>query len=126
MHELTEAMESYELHRAVQLINRFCTGVLSSTYHDVIKDRLYTLHPDDFRRRSTQTALHEIFETFIKLIGPIIPFTADEAWSFHRTNQKLSSEFLVLEHWPEVMEEWINSSQAKDCQMLLDLKDSDK
>ncbi|MEC8420911.1 MAG: isoleucine--tRNA ligase [Verrucomicrobiota bacterium] len=124
VHELTEAMESYELHRAVQLINRFCTGVLSSTYHDVIKDRLYTLHPDDFRRRSTQTALHEIFETFIKLIGPIIPFTADEAWSFHRTNQKLSSEFLVLEHWPEVMEEWINSSQAKDCQMLLDLKDS--
>ena len=25
VHELTAAMESYELHRAVQLINRFCT-----------------------------------------------------------------------------------------------------
>ena len=66
--ELTEALESYELHRAVQLINRFCSGVLSSTYHDIIKDRLYTLHRDDSKRRSTQTA---IFKIFLKLLSPL-------------------------------------------------------
>ena len=38
--EITKAMEVYELHRVVQLINRFCQAVLSSTYHDIIKDRL--------------------------------------------------------------------------------------
>ena len=50
--EVSNALERFELHRAVQIINRFCSGPLSSTYHDVIKDRLYTLHPD--ARRADQ------------------------------------------------------------------------
>ena len=91
--ELTDALESYELHRAVQLINRFCSGVLSSTYHDIIKDRLYTLHRDDSKRRSTQTAIFKIFETFVSLIGPILPFTADEAGPSTRRNLVMISSY---------------------------------
>ena len=122
--ELTAAMESYELHRAVQLINRFCTGVLSSTYHDVVKDRLYTLHREDSKRRSTQTAILRIFETFVSLIGPILPFTADEAWSFHKTNQKLGSDFLVLQKWPESVYSWKECLEVEDAEKLLNLKES--
>ena len=122
--ELTDAMDSYELHRVVQLINRFCSGVLSSTYHDIIKDRLYTLHRDDPKRRSTQTAIFKIFETFISLIGPILPFTADEAWSFHKTKQKLSSDFLVLQKWPESVSSWMDGLVVEDAEKLLNLKES--
>lgn len=122
--QITDAMDNYELHRVVQLINRFCSGVLSSTYHDIIKDRLYTLHPNDPSRRSTQTAMHKIFETFVCLIGPIIPFTADEAWSFHKTNEKLGKDFLILQDWPEFGNEWIEVSKTQDVQILLDLKES--
>ena len=122
--ELTDAMDSYELHRVVQLINRFCSGVLSSTYHDIIKDRLYTLHRDDPKRRSTQTAIFKIFETFISLIGPILPFTADEAWSFHKTKQKLSSEFLALQKWPESASSWMDGLAVEDAEKLLNLKES--
>ena len=84
---VTIAFESYEFHKVVQLINRYCSGVLSSTYHDIIKDRLYTLHPNDHKRRSTQTGVHMIFEALIRLIGPIMPFTADEAWSYHKSRK---------------------------------------
>ncbi len=122
--ELTNAMDSYELHRAVQLINRFCSGVLSSTYHDIIKDRLYTLHREDSKRRSTQTAILRIFETFVSLIGPILPFTADEAWSYHKTNQKLSDFFLVLQKWPESIHSWKEGLDVEDAQKLLNLKES--
>ena len=71
--EVSNAFENFELHRAVQIINRFCSGPLSSTYHDIIKDRLYTLHPDAPARRSTQTAIHLIFDALIRVIGPSLP-----------------------------------------------------
>ena len=122
--QLTDAMESYELHRAVQLINRFCSGVLSSTYHDIIKDRLYTLHPEDAKRRSTQTAIYKIFETFVHLIGPILPFTADEAWSFHKTDKKIGNEFLAIQSWPKAFESLKSTDDVEDAQALLDLKES--
>ena len=122
--QLTDAMESYELHRAVQLINRFCSGVLSSTYHDIIKDRLYTLHPEDAKRRSTQTAIYKIFETFVHLIGPILPFTADEAWSFHKTDKKIGNEFLAIQSWPKAFESLKSTDDVQDAQALLDLKES--
>lgn len=122
--DITDAMNTYELHRVVQLINRFCSGVLSSTYHDIIKDRLYTLHTDDSYRRSTQTAIYQIFETFVRLIGPILSFTADEAWSFHKTGKKLSSDFLLLQDWPKADNSFASSESVEDAQILLDLKES--
>ena len=122
--QLTDAMESYELHRAVQLINRFCSGVLSSTYHDIIKDRLYTLHASDAKRRSTQTAIYKIFESFVNLIGPILPFTADEAWSFHQIDEKIGNHFLALQAWPKAVESWKSGQEIEDANILLDLKES--
>ena len=122
--QLTDAMESYELHRAVQLINRFCSGVLSSTYHDIIKDRLYTLHVSDAKRRSTQTAIYKIFESFVNLIGPILPFTADEAWSFHQIDEKIGNHFLALQAWPKAVESWKSGQEIEDANILLDLKES--
>jgi len=121
--EVTEAFEKYEFHGGVQAINRFCSNVLSSTYHDIIKDRLYTLHSTDPKRRSTQTALHLIFESLIRILGPMAPFTADEAWSYHKTGQDLSDEALSLQDWPVVQEEWSVGSEILDAQAILDFKE---
>jgi isoleucyl-tRNA synthetase len=122
--EVTDAFEVYELHRGVQAINRFCSNVLSSTYHDIIKDRLYTLHPDDSKRRSTQTALHLVFESLIRILGPMAPFTADEAWAFHKSKTDLSTESLALECWPKFQETWSQGYELKDAQKILDFKES--
>lgn len=122
--EVSVAYEHYELHKVVQLINRYCSGVLSSTYHDIIKDRLYTLHFNDPKRRSTQSAVQLIFETLVRLIGPIVPFTADEAWSFYRTGKRMSDFPIALEDWPESPIDWSNGEVIKDAEILLNFKDS--
>ena len=122
--EVTDAFESYELHRGVQAINRFCSNVLSSTYHDIIKDRLYTLHQADKKRKSTQTALHLIFESLICILGPMAPFTADEAWSFYKTNEDLCPDSLALQPWPKFDDLWNEGDEVRDAQAILDLKES--
>lgn len=122
--EVGECFESYEIHRAVQIINRFCSGILSSTYHDLIKDRLYTLHFDDPKRRSSQTAIHKIFSTLVRVIGPLTPFTADEAWSYFQSGQELSDDSLLLQDWPEPSDSLTAGNAVSDAQSILNLKDS--
>ena len=121
--DVTEALENFEIHRAVQIVNRFCSGVLSSTYHDIIKDRLYTLHPDDPIRRSTQTAIHHVFMTLVRIIGPITPFTADEAWSFATADTQLCEDPLVLQDWPESFDLGDNEQAVSDIRDILEFKE---
>ena len=80
--DLGAAYEQFEFHRVYHLVNGFCAVDLSSFYVDVTKDLLYTLAPDSAERRSAQTAIFETVVTLAKLLAPIIPFTADEVWSF--------------------------------------------
>ena len=122
--EVTDACEKYEFHRAIQCLNRFCSGILSSTYHDVIKDRLYTLDPNDPLRRSTQSALRMIFESLIKLIGPFTPYIADEAWAFGQSGEEYCNDSLSLQDWPKEIDLGEGQIAVSDVQELLDLKDS--
>ena len=55
---------------------------LSFFYVDVMKDPLYTLSPNSSDRRSAQTAIHQTVATLARLIAPVLPFTAEEVWSF--------------------------------------------
>ena len=50
-------------------------------------------------------------------------FTADEAWSFHKKNEKLSDEFLALEDWPTEMQEWKEGQEVEDMDKILDFKE---
>ncbi|MDA8989119.1 isoleucine--tRNA ligase [Opitutales bacterium] len=122
--EVTDSCEQYEFHRAIQCLNRFCSGILSSTYHDVIKDRLYTLDPNDPLRRSTQSALRMIFESLIKLIGPFTPYIADEAWAFGQSGEEYCNDSLSLQDWPKEIDLGEGQIAVSDVQELLDLKDS--
>jgi len=122
--EVTEACENYEFHRGIQALNRFCSGVLSSTYHDVIKDRLYTLGTDDPLRRSTQSAILLVFESLLKLIGPFTPYIADEAWAFGQTGKEYGEDFLCLQDWPVALELGSKCSMVNEVQTVLDFKDT--
>jgi len=74
------AYDTFEFHRAYHALNEFVNTDLSALYLDVLKDRLYTFAPTHPGRRSAQTALWRIAEALIRLIAPILSFTADEAW----------------------------------------------
>jgi isoleucyl-tRNA synthetase len=81
-HEVVEAYDKYEFHVVYQKVSQFIAVELSSVYHDIIKDRLYTDPANSHRRRSTQTTLHRLFTGLCQMLAPILAFTADEAWEF--------------------------------------------
>ena len=78
--EVTAGYDAYEFQRATRAILDFCSIDLSSFYVDVLKDRLYASAPNDAVRRSSQTALYEIASALCRLLSPILPHTAEEAW----------------------------------------------
>jgi isoleucyl-tRNA synthetase len=77
-----EAYRTYQFSQVYQEINRFCTLDLSALYVDVLKDRMYCDAQESVRRRAAQTVIHGVAEGLIKLLAPIMPFTAEEAWGF--------------------------------------------
>ena len=70
----------YEFHPVVSALQSFCSEDLGAFYLDILKDRLYTTRADGRARRSAQTALWHITDALLKLMAPILSFTADEAW----------------------------------------------
>jgi len=78
--DVMAAYGAYEFHVVYQRISQFAAVELSSLYHDVVKDRLYTDPANSARRRSTQTALHQVLTGLCQLLSPILVFTSDEAW----------------------------------------------
>ncbi len=72
--------EKYEFHRVVQALQTFCSEDLGGFYLDILKDRLYTTAPKSQARRSAQSALWHITQSFVRLLAPITSFTAEEVW----------------------------------------------
>ncbi|MFA5520156.1 MAG: isoleucine--tRNA ligase [Castellaniella sp.] len=70
----------YEFHPAVARLQIFCSEDLGAFYLDILKDRLYTTGADSHARRSAQSALHHITQSLLRLLAPILSFTAEEAW----------------------------------------------
>jgi len=120
--ECTAAYDAYEFHRVYQLCNQFCSVTLSATFHDILKDRLYTLGTNSPLRRSSQTAVHHIFRALVKVLAPILTFTADEAWSFATTGKEYADDSIHLQDWPVVPAEWTNSSLESEVTALLKVR----
>jgi isoleucyl-tRNA synthetase len=72
--------ERYEFHSAVQKFVSFCSEDLGGFYLDILKDRLYTAGESSHARRAAQTTLHHITQSMLRLMAPILSFTANEVW----------------------------------------------
>lgn len=79
--EVLRSYEQYDFHPAMSRLQTFCSEDLGAFYLDVLKDRLYTSAPRSQARRSAQSALLHITQTLLKLMAPVLSFTAEEAWS---------------------------------------------
>jgi isoleucyl-tRNA synthetase len=77
-----KAYDEFEFHRVYHALNEFCNSDLSAFYLDVLKDRMYTFAPKDPARLSAQTAIWKITEALVRLVAPVLSFTADEVWSY--------------------------------------------
>jgi isoleucyl-tRNA synthetase len=72
--------DTFEFHKVYHTVYAFATVDLSSIYFDVLKDRLYTRSAKSKARRSAQTALYRLLDAMVRLLAPIMSFTAEEVW----------------------------------------------
>jgi isoleucyl-tRNA synthetase len=78
--DVLKSYAAYQFSQVYQAINRFCAVELSALYVDVLKDRMYCDAKGGMQRRAAQTAMYQILDGLVKMLAPIIPFTAEEAW----------------------------------------------
>jgi len=88
--KVRDAYGQYKFVTAVQLINNYCVTDLSSTYLDILKDRLYVEKADSYERRSGQTVLYHILDVLCRLMAPVLSFLAEEL-SDHYQKDKQNS-----------------------------------
>lgn len=74
------AYDSFLFHQAYKTIYNFCNETLSMNYLDMIKGRLYTYAQNSVERRAAQTTIYEILNVLVRLMAPILVFTAEEIW----------------------------------------------
>ena len=119
--------ETFAYRKATEAIFNFCNDTLSAVYLAAVKDRMYCDAADSARRRRSQTACFDIAAALCKLLAPVIPHTADEAWSaLHPGDEQscvhlqllpepLADDELALDtRWPAVMERrdaWLKSME---------------
>jgi isoleucyl-tRNA synthetase len=139
--EVLAAYDNYEFHVVYQKVSQFIAVELSSIYHDVVKDRLYTDAANSHRRRSTQTALHRLVTGLCQMLAPMLVFTAEEAWEFvpergansvhvakwevkpfERTNEEISIWRALFAQRNEILPELEKARQKKIIGKALDAK----
>lgn len=84
---VSEAMAAYEFRKAHLAIFDFCNDTLSSMYCVAMKDRLYCDRADSPRRLRAQAVMAHVAAQLCKLMAPILPHTADEAWRAMRGDE---------------------------------------
>ena len=105
----------YSFHPAMARLTSFFSEDLGAFYLDVLKDRLYTTRADGKPRRSAQTALFRMTDALVRLMAPVLSFTAHEAWTilqpkaetlFAQTAADLSDceDAALLNRWQQIRE----------------------
>jgi isoleucyl-tRNA synthetase len=80
--DVKTSYDEFAFHKIYHRLNHFCIVDLSAFYFDVLKDRLYISAPKSQARRSAQTAIWRIGEALVRLLAPIMSFTAEEVWDY--------------------------------------------
>ncbi|MFA5073337.1 MAG: isoleucine--tRNA ligase [Nitrospirota bacterium] len=100
------AYADFEFHVMFHSLHNFCAVDMSAFYLDILKDRLYTAQCSSIERRSGQTALYRILSAMVRLMAPVLSFTADEVWGYIPGHDKAASVFLAP--FPKAEERYID------------------
>lgn len=119
--KVTEAYERYEFHVIFHAVHNFCTVDLSAFYLDIIKDRLYTARASDSKRRAAQTVMYEVIDAVVRLLAPILSFTAEEIWQYMPKVAE-AEKSVQLAAWPQSQPQWLDDALAEKWQRILEVR----
>jgi isoleucyl-tRNA synthetase len=107
--EVRAAYGAYAFSDVVRALADFCSNDLSALFFDIRRDALYCDRPDSPRRRACRTVMYAAFERLTVWLGPLMPFTMEEAWATFRPNAGSNS----LRAFPPTPEDWKNPAEAE-------------
>jgi len=112
------AYDDFEFHVVYHALNNFCSVDLSALYLDIVKDRLYCEGAGSRERRSGQTAVYRLLDGLVRLMAPILSFTAEDIWSYMPPDRARPSSVLLAD-FPVVDETLSDPEIASDWEQLL-------
>ena len=121
--DCTKDYDNYEFGNCYHDINQFCVVDMSSFYLDIIKDRLYTEKADSKERRTAQTTMYYILDSLVKILTPMVSFTAEEIWKVMRHTKAENVESPMLTDYPKANEKWDNEELSKKWEEIIKVKD---
>jgi isoleucyl-tRNA synthetase len=117
--EILADFDRYEFHLAIQKFVGFCSEDLGSFYLDILKDRLYTTGENSHARRAAQSTLHHITHTMMRLMAPILSFTANEVWQ----TLGLDKDATVFEDvWYDLPAHGLSDGQIQDWKNIIEVR----
>ncbi len=117
--DVTSAYENYEYHQIYHRYQYFSTVTLSSFYLDILKDRLYVEHPKSKRRKSAQTTIYLILDSFVKMLAPVLSFTAEEIWQNMKHDKENNFESVQIAPWPKENPDYENKEIGEKWEKIL-------
>ena len=121
--ECTKNYDKYDFHIVYHDINQFCVTDMSNFYLDIIKDRLYSSKANSIERRAAQTTMYEILNTLVKMLAPILCYTAEEIWKYMPHSKDEQVESVMLTYFPEEKIEYKNKELVEKWEKILKLKE---
>jgi len=112
--------ENFEFYLAIQKFVSFCSEDMGGFYLDVLKDRLYTLGENSKERRSAQMALYHISQSLIRIMSPILSFTAQEVWEITNKDHKNT---IFSDHWYNIPPHTLSKEELDAWQATIEIRD---
>jgi len=110
---------AYDFHRVYHAIHDYSVVDLSAFYYDVLKDRLYTKAPNSVSRRSAQTTIYKITSALVRIMAPILVFTAEEIWRhLPKAADEASSVHMALFPDGDELHSGISAAQSANWDLL--------
>ncbi len=114
-----KAYNDFEFHVIYHALYNYCTVDLSAFYLDILKDRLYTSPAKSEARRSAQTVMYILLDAVVRLMAPILSFTAEEIRRFMPERKEKS---IHLSSLPTARDVWKDESLAGRWERILEVR----
>jgi len=98
--------DEFDFKRITRTLVDFANIELSAFYFDIRKDALYCDAPSSARRKAALQVIRTIFDSLVKWLAPMLPFTMEESW-LARYPDAVS---IHLEQFDDLPEEWFDAA----------------
>ena len=121
--EVIACYEDFSFYKVCQKVFNFCNLDLSSFYLDILKDRLYTFSRCSEARKSAQFVLYQALDVLLKLIAPILSFTAEEAYLTWGRSEESGGSIFLSSFAKKYPKEWSDEDTLKRWEKIFSLRE---